>query len=250
MAMSNQLMIDAAYCEGLTLHSGETICLRLIRPSDKRTMLRAFAELSAPSRHKRFFTAKSSLTEADLRYFTETDGWDHFALGAVMIHEDGREGDGLGVARCIRLTEDPECAEVAITVIDRLQGKGIGRALLERLVTAALERGITRFQFMCLAHNLEMQKLVERVCRVVETRSDGAIMIVETDLPRRIPERTTSSAPERMFHFYELFRAIAIHSVDLQICLRNSAMKRTLKTGFLGVNLLKQIKRHTLFKQH
>ena len=101
--MSRQLMIDADYSEHLNLDSGETISLRLIRPSDKEKMLRAFEELSDASRYRRFFGAKHKLTESDLRYFTETDCWDHFALGAVEIDGDNNEGAGLAVARCVRL---------------------------------------------------------------------------------------------------------------------------------------------------
>lgn len=245
--MSNRLMIDAAYRERITLESGERVCLRLIRPSDKAAMQRAFAELSAASRYKRFFGAKQGLTEADLRYFTETDAWDHFALGAVVINEDGSEGEGLGVARYIRLTNDPECAEVAITVIDRMQGKGIGRALLERLVSAAIERGIARFRFECLAHNLEMQNLVKKVCRVVETRSDSGILVAETDLPRQVP-MARPSTPEQLFNFYELYRAMAVHSVDLQMRLSRAAVRRTMGSTFVGADILKRIKRPSLFK--
>ncbi|MEW8685781.1 MAG: GNAT family N-acetyltransferase [Candidatus Thiodiazotropha sp.] len=245
--MSNRLMIDGSYRDRITLGSGERVCLRLVRPSDKVAMQRAFAELSAPSRYKRFFGAKQDLTEADLRYFTETDGWDHFALGAVAVNEDGSEGDGLGVARCIRLADDTECAEVAITVIDRMQGRGIGRALLERLVTAAVERGITRFRFECLAHNLEMQNLLKKVCRVVEIRSDGEIMVAETDLPRQLP-MNTPSAPEQLFNFYELFRAMAIHSVDLQMSLSRAAMKRSMGSTLVGAGMLKHFKRPSLFR--
>ncbi|MEW8137907.1 MAG: GNAT family N-acetyltransferase [Candidatus Thiodiazotropha endolucinida] len=244
--MSKQLKIDAEYCERIILNSGDSVCLRMVRPTDKATMQRAFTELSGPSRHKRFFGAKQSLTKEDLCYFTETDGWDHFALGAVVIGEDDHEGDGLGVARYIRLQEDYECAEVAITVIDRMQGKGIGRMLLERLATATIERGILRFRFECLAYNQEMQNLVKKVCRVVETHSDGEIIIAETDLPRQDPE-TTPITQEQLFLFYDLFRAMAIHSVDLQMSLNRAAVNRTMKTTFMGTDLLKRIKRPDLF---
>lgn len=241
--MSKRLTIDMHYCERLSLGSGESVCLRLIRPADKEAMLRAFAELSAQSRHKRFFGAKHTLSEEELRYFTEIDGWDHFALAAVLMQEDGQEGDGLGIARCIRLADDPECAEVAVTVIDRMQGKGLGRALLERLITAAIERGIARFRFECLAHNQEMQRLVRKVCRVVETRSDGEILIVETRLPEHIPETAASPASrQHPFNLYGLFRAIAIQSVDLQMRLNRAVMRRKLQAPFSSADLLRQIK--------
>ncbi len=242
--MSKQLIIDTNYCDRLTLGSGESVCLRLIRPSDKASMLRAFGELSEDSRHKRFFGAKQSLTEAELRYFTETDGWDHFALAAVTVHGNGEEGDGLGIARCIRFADDPDCAEVAITVIDRMQGKGIGRALLERLIIAAIERDIRRFRFECLAHNQEMQQLVRKVCQVVDTRSDGEIMIVETRLPAQAPATSVSSAAQRRrLDLYELFRAITVQSLDLQMSMSRAAIKRSMKMPLSGADLLRQIKR-------
>ena len=238
-----RLMIDSDYAERVTLKSGEVIAVRLIRPSDKEKMLRAFAELSDASRYKRFFGAKHALSESDLRYFTENDWRDHFALGAVALNEDGSEGDGLAVARCVRLHEDPDCAEVAITVIDRMQGKGLGRALLERLITAALEREIFRFRFLCLAYNRDMQNLVKQVCEVVETHSDGDLIIAETQLPRDVPERTIPNAPERMFDFYKLFRAMAVHSVDLQLCFGHNTLKRSVNSGLAGADLLRRIKR-------
>lgn len=244
--MCKRLIIGANYCDRISLGSGESVCLRLVHPSDKAAMLRAFTELSAHSRHKRFFGAKHSLSEADLRYFTEIDGWDHLALVAVVVDENGREGGGLGIARYIRMADDPECAEVAITVIDRIQGKGIGRALLERLITAAIERGIKRFRFECLAHNQEMQHLIRKLGHVVAHRSDGEIMIVETELPEQAPDATTEIAPHRdRLGIYALFRAMAIQSVDLQMSLGRA----TLRSPFSGADLLRQIKRPGLGKR-
>ena len=76
---------------------------------------------------KRFFGGKHCLSDVELRYFTELDHFDHFAIGAVELNGSGEEGDGIGIARFVRLPHDAECAEVAITVIDRMQGKGVGR---------------------------------------------------------------------------------------------------------------------------
>jgi GNAT superfamily N-acetyltransferase len=243
-------MIDSAYCDRISLKSGESACLRLVRPSDKKRMLRAFAELSVSSRHKRFFGAKQVLSDSDLRYFTEIDNWDHFALGAVMVNKDNREGDGLGVARCIRFPDDPSCAEVAITVIDRMQGQGIGRALLERLVTAAMERDITRLRFECLTHNLEMQHLVKKVGRIIHWSSDGEILVVETNLPKRLPVTLSIPAPEQSLNFYGIFRAMAIRSVDLHMRLSRSAMKRTIQVSFIGADMLRRAKLPRSFKRH
>jgi hypothetical protein len=98
--------------------------------------------------------------------------------------------------------------------------------LLERLITAALERGITRLRFECLAHNIEMQNLVKSVCRVAASRREGEIVVVETDLPRQVPVTAAPATPALISNFYELFRAIVIHSVDLHLSLSRAAMKR------------------------
>src|SRR5207244_92171 len=108
---------------------------------------RGFAGLSAESRYRRFFSAKDRLSEAELRYLTEVDGVDHFALGAL------HDGEGAGVARFVRLRDRPDTAEAAIVVVDERQGCGLGRLLLTRLTEAARERGITRFRSDVLARN-------------------------------------------------------------------------------------------------
>jgi GNAT superfamily N-acetyltransferase len=45
----------------------------------------------------------------------------------------------------VRLTEDGEIAEVAVTVADDWQRRGLGRALLDRLTYRARQEGVRRF---------------------------------------------------------------------------------------------------------
>ena len=70
-------------------------------------------------------TPIAELSESQLRYLTEVDHDDHEALIAF----DAATGDGVGVARFVRLEDDPTSAEAAITVIDEWQGRGLGTAL-------------------------------------------------------------------------------------------------------------------------
>ncbi|MCU7851995.1 MAG: GNAT family N-acetyltransferase [Candidatus Thiodiazotropha sp. (ex Monitilora ramsayi)] len=239
--MRERLRFIETYREDLTLADGQLIRLRLLCPSDKACMISAFAELSAQSRHKRFFSAKDSLSHDELRYFTEMDGYDHFALAAVEIDTNGNEGRGLGVTRCIRLVDDIECAEVAITVIDRMQGHGIGRILLERLVDAARERGIARFRFECLAHNQEIQGLIGKVCRIVDTHCDGEVRIVETDLPNAVAG-TPQHAPETLFNLYNLLQALAIQSIDLQMDMSRATLNQTIGVTQQSVGFMSTLK--------
>src|SRR5262249_26789271 len=103
---------DASYRETLELRDGSTVELRPIRPEDKPIFLDGFARLTPESRYLRFFTGKDHLTDAELAYLTEVDGERHFALGAIA--PDGR---GAGVARFVRLEDEPDVAELAVTVV-------------------------------------------------------------------------------------------------------------------------------------
>lgn len=235
--MGERFYFSEYYADSVKLNNGQQIRLRLVRPSDKGGMQRAFAALSAPSRHKRFFAAKVSLSEAELRYFTETDGYDHFAIVAVELDKSGVEGNGLGIARAIRIPGDNECAEVAITVIDLMQGRGIGHLLLERLVDAAIERGITRFRFECLAHNQEIQSLIGKVCRIIDTRQDGEVLIAETDLLREKPG-ATPQADEARFDLFALLLELATLSIDMQIDIGRATMNQTIDATHRNIDLL------------
>jgi hypothetical protein len=66
------------------------------------------------------------LSPAELRSFTDVE---HEALGA--LDHPGRRG--AGVARHVRDADDPQAAEIAVTVIDDAQGRGPGTELVAQL---------------------------------------------------------------------------------------------------------------------
>ena len=79
----------------------------------------------------RFHTAAHELTESQIRYLTEIDHDTHEALVAEAETKTGERG--VAVARYVRLDEEPEVAEVAITVADEYQDQGVGSAILDEL---------------------------------------------------------------------------------------------------------------------
>jgi len=95
---------------------------------------------------------KNELSDAEVRYFTHVDGTKHFAIGAVVERADGGE-EGVGIARFVRLADDPLAAEAGLTVVDDYQDKGLGQLLLERLFSAAAERGLRELHFIVLPSN-------------------------------------------------------------------------------------------------
>jgi GNAT superfamily N-acetyltransferase len=94
---------------------------------------------------------------------------------------DEKSGEGVGVGRYVRDPQRPDTAEVAVTVADDWQGRGLGTMLLDALSARAEDEGITRFTALMLATNSEMMDLLEQLgpVRVVD-RDAGA---VEVEVP-------------------------------------------------------------------
>ena len=117
--------------------------------------MRGFARLSPESRYRRFLVAMPELMEEMARYLTVIDHHDHEAIIAL----DDNTGEGIGVARYVRSKERPDVAEVAVTVIDDWQGRGLGTLLLEAISARARAEGIRTFSALILATNDEMIEL-------------------------------------------------------------------------------------------
>jgi GNAT superfamily N-acetyltransferase len=167
----------------VTLLDGTELTVRPIEPGDRDALAEGFERLGAASRYSRFLAPMGHLSEAQLRYLTDVDHHDHEALVAFVAGEDGGEGEGVGVARFVRLRDDPAAAEFAVTVADDWQGHGIGTALLALLADRAREEGIDRFRGLMLARNRPIHELVEHFGepRVID-RGPGTVE-VEVDLP-------------------------------------------------------------------
>lgn len=204
------MFFDADYAEQATLRDGTVVVVRPIRPDDKELLRRGFLRLSPESRYRRFFAAKHDLSPAELRYLTEVDGIQHFALGAT--NADGSEG--LGVARFIQLEGEPGVAEAAIAVADEHQGKGLGSLLFQRLVAAAAERGVERFRCEMLGSNQAMADLVLSLSPEAPAVAVSAgVMSMELALPTIAPE-APAGEPPREHGLYRFFGMVAKGEIE------------------------------------
>lgn len=167
--------MDRAPEEVIRLEDGTRVHVREVRPSDRPTLERGFQRLSETSRLFRFLGPRGPLTEEELRYLTDVDGVDHFALGAVTRDREGVES-GVAIARFVRLADDPATADLAITVLDEYQGRGVGTFLLGRLIAAARSRGI--HAFCCDVHpeNEPAKRLVRSLVPEVQSHLVGSLL--------------------------------------------------------------------------
>jgi protein lysine acetyltransferase len=86
---------------------------------------------------------------------------------------------GVGVARYIRDPGDPAHAEVACTVADAWQRRGVGSALIERLAARARAAGIERVSVRIVVGDEAARRLLGHVAdEIGEHRDGGTVEIV------------------------------------------------------------------------
>lgn len=145
----------------VVLRDGTRVVVRPIRPADRPRLVKAMALLSARSRYLRFQGIVDHLTDDQLRYFTNVDHHDHEAW--IAIDEDRPEIPGAGVAQYVRLAEESQVAEAALTVADHYQGRGLGTVLMAVLARSAIANGIVTFRNYVLADNEVMLEVFQQL---------------------------------------------------------------------------------------
>jgi len=162
------------------LRDARAVYLRPIEPSDAALIEDVFARLSPQSRPLRFLTPRKMLTAAELKWLTDVDDDRHVGLIAVR-RSDGR---AVGEARYIRSNTDAGAAEIAVTVADDWQGRGLGTRLVDRLSALARCRGVSRFTALMSVDNKAAHRLVRRTSAAARVADrDGATVSFEIPLP-------------------------------------------------------------------
>ena len=152
------------------LPGGQILTLSPVIKTDRAFFEQGLRELSIDSRFSRFGQGVASLSERELAYLTDVDQRSHVAWGALVGE------DAAGVGRYI-LTSDSS-AEFAITVLDSMQGIGVGTALLIALVAVARADGIEELWFEARADNAVVKRLLAEI--------EVGQQLVEGTIERRI----------------------------------------------------------------
>jgi RimJ/RimL family protein N-acetyltransferase len=161
------------------LRNDTRVLIRPIRPDDKALLMRGMAALSPRSARLRFLAPKNRLSLAELRYLTEVDQVDHYALVAVLGNDPTTMA---GVGRWVRDREHPDAAEVAVVVGDCYQRQGLGTALGAALADGARAHGIARFTATMLPDNTAARRLFAHISGRLSTRVDRGTYELAADL--------------------------------------------------------------------
>ena len=154
---------------------GGVVHLRPIVPEDADRIVEFHSKLSERTRYLRYFGPYPTISKKDLFRFTVVDHHTRVAFVALLGDEIiavGRyeglpdEGDGLS-------------AEVAFTVADAHQGRGLGPILLEHLAGAAAENGLHTFVAEVLAENRHMITVFREAGYQVSRSFEGGVVRLE-----------------------------------------------------------------------
>jgi GNAT superfamily N-acetyltransferase len=142
------------------LGDGTDIALRPLQPGDGTLLAAGFDRLSANSRYRRYLSPVPRLTDSMLAFMTSVDGINHRAWVAMAPEPDGPVP--AAVVRWVRSPQDPAVADMAVTVIDDYQGRGLGGLLLDVAVLDAFVRGVVRFEGVVLGENIASRRMLAR----------------------------------------------------------------------------------------
>ncbi|MFT4199635.1 GNAT family N-acetyltransferase [Gordonia sp. (in: high G+C Gram-positive bacteria)] len=154
---------------------GGVVHLRPIVPDDADDVVEFHSQLSERTRYMRYFGPTPTLPPREVARMTTVDYQDRVALVALL----GGKIIAIGVYEGLAASGRPESAEVAFTVSDEHQGRGLGPILLEHLAGAAAENGFTRFEAEVLAENTNMVTVFRDAGYQLSRSFDGSNVHVE-----------------------------------------------------------------------
>ncbi len=157
----------------LRLDDGTTLVVRPLVPDDEPLLVEGFEHLSPESRYHRFFSPLTQLGPQLLVQLTDLDYHDRFAWIA-LVREDDHEVP-VAVARYFVMMNTPSSVEIAITVVDEYQGRGVGTLLVQLLARTAVANGFERLEGQVLAENAPMRALLSALGAHTSAAERGVI---------------------------------------------------------------------------
>jgi RimJ/RimL family protein N-acetyltransferase len=164
------------------LRNGMTVIVRAIRPDDKERLLDAFRNLEKESVYTRFFTAKSELSDREIKWATEVDFEKNMAL--VVTISEGKDETIIGGGRYISydVPGGLRNAELAFMVEEDFHGLGIAGRLLKHLIGIAREMGIAMLEAEVLTGNKAMLNVFARSGLPMKQSPEGKVVHLTLDL--------------------------------------------------------------------
>lgn len=164
------------------LRDGTEALVVPLLPANREALRQEYERLSPHTRFSRFLAAVPELTGTMLDLLVDdVDGDDHVALVLLTVTDDGTELP-LGLARIIRYPDDPTAADLAVTVVDAWQGRGVATALLEVLMRHR-PKGVERIVTVIDPSNAASLAMLRRLGEVEVSEPEAGEQHVVVTLP-------------------------------------------------------------------
>jgi acetyltransferase len=161
----------------LVLADGQRVLVRPIRPEDEATHRRLFKRFRPEDVRFRFFHMIRELPESELARYTQIDYEREMAFVAI----DPASREELGVVRSVTHPSG-KSADFAIIVAPDAAGRGLGGALLAKLVQYLRGRGVAALTGRVLSDNRRMLDLAQRAGFRIVSRPPGPEVEIRLDL--------------------------------------------------------------------
>jgi acetyltransferase len=171
----------AQYVSSFTTRDGATIRIRPIRPEDEPKMVRFHEKLSEETVHMRYLQNLKLDRRVAHERLTRICFIDYDREMALVAETMGGSEEIVAVARFSK-SHGRDDAEVAVLVRDDFQRRGIGVAILQRLVEAARQEKVARLVAFMVAENFGMQKIAAKAGFMLDRVSDPRMVVATKEL--------------------------------------------------------------------
>ncbi len=170
------------HSEVMTLH-GERITFRPVKTMDGRRVQEHFYTMKYSDIVTRFFQQRKIFYSDQLGEMFEIDYKKHFTL--IAVEGDDDFGKIIGIGEYITSSEK-DLAEVAFSVSEKWQGKGIATIILNKIADAARENSIPGLEAFILSSNNSMIRLFNKLPYDVHTKfeEDMQVLTCRFDRPK------------------------------------------------------------------
>jgi GNAT superfamily N-acetyltransferase len=157
--------------------AGQSVSIRPMHASDSVMEGEFVRNLSIDTKHYRFLGGVKELPPAELKLLCDVDGQHSMAFVAT-VQKDGHE-EQIGVSRYAEGSRR-NAREMAVTIADEWQHKGLGLLLARRLISYARGHGVTQLYSVDLADNSAMRNLANDLGMSVRSNPDEPNQVIYT----------------------------------------------------------------------
>ena len=165
------------------LRDGTPVRIRAARSDDRERLQRFFDQLEPQTIYTRFFGWRKRLTDTELRQLDAND----FEQRTILLATIGSDGDETVIGAGSYVVDaasgtPPREAEMAFTVEEDWQGRGLAGTLLRLLIGIARTHGLQVLTAEVLAGNAPMLAVFERCGLPLTRHASRGVIALRFDL--------------------------------------------------------------------